>query len=315
MSRSSIVKGNFMKNGQFSGWVEQTSVSGAPYSTWGRPVPKIPNDWLDLAFYLYASESEAKSGHHTGGSGFFVGYPSSDGHVRNLYAVTNAHVIRGGFTVFRINKQSGDGYEINPTIKTDWYEHQGGDDLAVCPIRLPLEYYNFRLLSTELFVTEEKAKKLAIGAGDDVVMVGRFTGHPGQQQNIPIARFGNIAMCPTEPTMNGLGNQRNHYLVEVRSLSGFSGSPVLVYDLPFSISTDRQPAAFQQLLLGVDCGHLPEKEKYISAGIAAVIPAWRLLELLNQKELVEIRENWERECTRIEAAKTKIIPDTAQNLN
>ena len=89
----------------------------------------------------------------------------------------------------------------------------------------------------------------------------------------------------------GGGREQLSFLVECRSLSGFSGSPVF-------ISSGR---TFGSLLLGVDFGHIPllkplfnqngdplHQEEYrtdANTGIACVIPAWRILNLLNEPEL------------------------------
>lgn len=70
-----------------------------------------------------------------------------------------------------------------------------------------------------------------IGPGDDVARLGRFITHDGRQRNKPLARFGNIAMMHdnAEPIEIAPGRHQVGLLVECRSLSAFSGSPVFVY--------------------------------------------------------------------------------------
>jgi hypothetical protein len=214
--------------------------------------------------------------------------------IMHVYAVTNAHVIRDDFTVIRINKRFG-GYDILELPRSTWLEHPDGDDLAVCATVLtPL--HDFKFVTSNGCVDDERVKRHNIGVGDDVFMIGRFTGHPGEKKNLPIARFGSIAMMPSEELENALGRKRPHYLVEVRSVSGFSGSPVFIYDTPIPpLSVNVRPEKFSNFLLGIDCGHLPEHEKYLSAGIAAVVPASRLLELLEHPDLKQKREDREAE--------------------
>jgi hypothetical protein len=252
-------------------------------------VPRIGDDFLGAAIYLYRNRANARDNSSFGGSGFLVGYVDMHSKVMHIYAVTNAHVILEGFSTIRINKRFGepDILEIAPDA---WTPHPSGDDLSICPLELTA-HYDFKFVMIDGCVDEDKVRRFNIGVGDDVFMVGRFTGHPGTKKNLPIARFGNIAMVPSEEIQNFLGVKRPHYLVEVRSVSGFSGSPVFVYDAPIPPSLEHvRPERFPNLLLGIDCGHLPEHEKILSAGIAAVIPAWRLLELLEHPKVKELRE-------------------------
>lgn len=70
-----------------------------------------------------------------------------------------------------------------------------------------------------------------VGPGDDVFVVGRFINSQGKLRNIPSVRFGNIAQMPLKPIEQGrvFGEfQQESFLVEARSISGFSGSPVFL---------------------------------------------------------------------------------------
>lgn len=271
--------------------VPYRSWRGHQFSVWENPavMPRIEDKYLENPIYLYASKEDAVKGEKHGGSGFVVGIlipNSKDLFHPTVYAVTNQHVIDGGFIVIRINTYSG-GYDILETKPESWIAH-GEDDLAVCPIRPSVYEHDFRLIGTQDFVTEELVKKHNIGPGDEVFMVGRYVAHAGTKKNLPIVRFGNIAMNPNEPTANFLGKERTHFLVEARSVSGFSGSPVFVYDVPFNRAGVRAEPFFCYFL-GIDCGHLPVYEKPLSAGIAVVIPAWRITEILWRPELIEMR--------------------------
>jgi hypothetical protein len=142
-----------------------------------------------------------------------------------------------------------------------------------------------------------------MGPGDEVFMVGRFGTHEGRQRNTPVVRFGNISMMPWEPVMHPRGYTVESYLVETRSLSGFSGSPVFVYHTPHTPYPNNYPNREQGTwLLGVDWGHLPIHEKVrwkddrslvdenwivdSNSGQMAVAPVWKLQELLDQDDLV-----------------------------
>lgn len=90
------------------------------------------------------------------------------------------------------------------------------------------------------------------------------------------------------------GNPQHSFLVECRSISGYSGSPVFVHiqsdrSRPGAIVDDGQ---WRHFLLGVDCGHLPHKAKIIdkatrkpvnpdwfasyNSGLMVVVPSWSI---------------------------------------
>ncbi len=278
-----------MQNGRM---VRRYSWRGYPYSVWENPtvMPKIEDKYLENPIYFYASRDDAEKGEKQGGCGFIVGVltPGATEHFYpTVYAVTNHHVaITEAFTFIRINTNDGN-FDILETKADSWIAH-GEDDLAVCPIKPSLEKHNFRLVGMQDFLTEELQKRHNIGPGDEIFMVGRYTEHAGMKQNLPIARFGNISMSPNEPLENLLHKKTSLFLCEVRSVSGFSGSPVFVYDTPYNRSGARSEP-FYHFLLGIDCGHLPVYEEPLSAGISAIIPAWRIMEIINRPELVELR--------------------------
>jgi hypothetical protein len=53
---------------------------------------------------------------------------------------------------------------------------------------------------------------------------------PGEKQNLPIARFGQISRMPKEPIIRrgDIWDSVDAYLVECRSWGGHSGGPVLL---------------------------------------------------------------------------------------
>ena len=115
--------------------------------------------------------------------------------------------------------------------------------------------------------------------------------------------------------MHGRGYTVESFLVETRSLSGFSGSPVFVYHTlhtPYpSDFPDREEGIW---LLGVDWGHLPifenVKEKNrkddvpegwvveSNSGQMAVTPAWKLQELLDTEDLAVSRKQADDELSK-----------------
>jgi hypothetical protein len=167
-------------------------------------------------------------------------------------------------------------------------------DVAVYPYAPPLETYDYKAVHVNTFLTGEIIQQKEIGVGDEVFVTGLFAHAAGSQRNLPIVRTGNIAMMPDEVIPTDSGNIEA-YLIEARSIGGLSGSPVFV----------RQTVALGIggfYLLGLMHGHweIPTDRKNdslmgndlhgkVNMGIAIVIPAKKILEVLNHPELVEMR--------------------------
>jgi hypothetical protein len=151
--------------------------------------------------------------------------------------------------------------------------------------------------------------------GDDVFFVGRFIGHDGRQQNAPTVRFGHLALMPSRIRAPS-GRVAESFLVEGRSLPGYSGAPVFVYRMPYgAVFGDSSPGGGMQtitrpVLLGVDWVHLADYRKVLksdkktpfkdaegkelfveqNSGMMGVVPAWKLIQLLNDPEVTGMRD-------------------------
>lgn len=238
---------------------------------------------LDCSLYLYASDQAALGGHSAGGSGFLVHIPSSvNPAMGHVYGVTNRHVLDKGFHVVRLNRVGG-GFETIVTRREEWTPHPTGLDVEVRPFDVK-DRYRWNSISSSKFVNSEIMSVFNIGIGDDAFAVGRLVNHEGTQRNAPIVRFGAIALVadPDEPILTETGLQEA-FLVEFRSLSGFSGSPVFLTTTQFydgeaaqqvtayrqremgfvpptdgpKISTVSISGTHGPWLLGIDCGHIP----------------------------------------------------------
>jgi hypothetical protein len=274
-------------------------------------MPRIPDEYLDCAIYLYASEADAEGGAKTGGSGFLIGVLTRDlpTNFWFLYAITNKHVVHGGGTVIRMTTIDGEK-DILATDERQWVYHPGGDDLAACLITFDPKAYKFHFASRGSFLDKETVSDFKIGPGDDVFVVGRFVNHEGKQRNNPSVRFGCIAQMPLEPIRQD-GFDQESFLVEARSIGGYSGSPVFAH-IPRTnkgvgyVHTDFHGGNI--MLLGVDWGHINDWEPVrdasgrpvnpsnpkqmqvcVNTGMMAVVPAWKLAELLDDGPLAEQR--------------------------
>jgi hypothetical protein len=262
---------------------------------------------------MYTTVEDAESGVRFGGSGFVVGYPwSGDTNRHHIYFVTNLHVASVA-PVARVNRTAGGFMAVSIT---DWHYHPAGDDIAVAAFEEDDGLYEIAFLSPKMFVSQQVVDEYDVGPGDDVFMVSRFINQQGTQRNTPIVRQGSIAMMPGEPVKDGRGLFVEAYLVDMQSIAGHSGSPVFwhIAQMGHDPTGKRRGKPYRdQWLLGIDSGHSairtelfdenmeslkPRRFAYLNSGIAVVIPAWRLLQLLEMDELAERRAGKEADFRR-----------------
>ncbi len=244
------------------------------------------------------------------GTGFFVALQSTalQGKIF-VYFITAKHVVAGlkaaGYDPFyiRLNLKAGT-HILAETNAEDWVFHEmPAVDVAALAFGTPDEFEHRPFLLDRGAATAAVIRDHRIGIGDEVFVTGLFVSHTGARRNIPLVRVGTIAAMPEEPIDTRMGLMEA-YLIEMRSIGGLSGSPVFVYLDPF-----RHPDEGVFWLLGLIHGHWNikregeqatvleedlEQEK-VNMGIAIVPPVDRILEVLNMPEMVERREQPERE--------------------
>ena len=293
---------------------------------------RIVDAILDSVIYLYRSERAALQGDEEGGTGFLLGFPSRvHDEQLHIYAVTNSHVIAMGCPVIRLTTARGET-KLFPFRDDHWIRHPDGDDLAICPVSLPSEE-RLSVVHLMQLIEQRHIEHYRIGPGDEIFMVGRFVGAGGKQRNTPAARFGKVAQMPAEPITRGFsGHKQLSFLVELQTMSGYSGSPVFVQILPFQprpVPISDPPGYAFELpreerlwLLGIDWGHLSHSERVVDEGgkphpegwrlnsnsfMGVVVPAWKLREILRLGELEKQREEEDRRFT--EELKGGAVPD------
>ena len=136
-------------------------------------------------------------------------------------------------------------------------------------------------------------------------MIGRFVHKDGKLSNRPVARFGNISQMPPKNQIGG------KILIEVRSLGGFSGSPVFVYFKPNSTieseSVQRNQDTYMlPMLLGVNSAHTAHFAPVLghdgnpkmgggyiagNSGLAVIEPFWALQELFSTTKAFKARDD------------------------
>jgi hypothetical protein len=243
---------------------------------------------------------------------FFIGESLSEDRAIK-YIVTARHVIdqarRHGSLWMRCISPDGKRKAMYEFPVDAWWVHPT-TDVAVAPLAIALEDFGLRWLPLELLATEDWLREQDVGIGDHIVASGLFSQYPGISRDEPMMRFGRISLIPKEPLRirsNGPlpSMEFEAILAELAAWGGQSGSPAFVY---FSI--DRHLFAGAQIelkkpsprLLGLIHGHyvIPERmeitasdpsEAHIrhNSGIAIIIPAYTILEVLFTEEATEHR--------------------------
>jgi hypothetical protein len=270
-------------------------------------MPRILDQVLDCVVYLYRSFHEAHEGINVGGSGFSLAIPCEKlpTPAAHIYAVTNKHVIEAGGICVRLNTREGHKI-VMEAQKADWMPSEK-DDLAVVPLAPLPANVAMNAIHVDSLLSRATMERHKIGVGDDVVMLGRFINREGLQQNAPTARFGHISQMPGDPMQIEIAGkmeiQEEAFLCEVRSIGGYSGSPVLLLPNPVYGREGEPLPTDKGFVLGVDFCHvqnwisafddkgqeLPHVRVPLNSGMAGVIPAWRLYDLIMSRRPLEQR--------------------------
>jgi len=193
------------------------------------------------------------------GTGFLI--TKDEGQIRFQHVVTARHVIDQvalDSIWVRVNKIGG-GSELLPTKKSNWHFVDGGKDyidVAIMPCVLGTKVFDILHLDFGSDVsTPQRLPDPDTEVGDQICVVGLFTSHYGAERNVPIVRFGNVAAVPDDPILTEYGYMSG-YLVELKSLGGMSGSPVVASRSNFTaasaVDAEPEPGAY---LLGIMHGH------------------------------------------------------------
>lgn len=244
---------------------------------------------------------------------FYLGYPSTVNPAHHsFYFVGAKHSVteqHGGQQGFDINTWNA-GRVFVPR-KDKWYTHPTDEsvDVAITPFEhdptLDIHY-----VCPRQFIPRDWMKTYpdgAFGIGSEVFFPGLFSFATGDRNAIPLVRFGNIAMLPEGPIQVYSGSA-TVLLIEARSIGGISGSPVFIRPTMQLECTDLGGNKITALatgdlysFVGMVGGHYDiegdiNKAKLVSLGktgvnmgIAVVIPAFKIMEVLEHPELVAQR--------------------------
>jgi len=284
----------------------------------------VPDDLKKAVVFIYKQDGASISQYAPDGTGFLVGIPMSAQPNRGwVYLVTAKHVLHTdannpNSSLFprlyvRLNLKSGNS-ELRPMdistsgpLQTVFLHSDESVDIAVIPLRIEnLESYDIVVFPEDILTTNAELHQNQVGVGTDVFFAGMFTPYLGQKKSYPIVRFGRVAMLPEE-TVNFGGVEIQAYLIETFAFGGNSGSPVFFYQgaerTPGSIVLGAPLMKIVGLMKG--CFNDVEPIKAVqaaavgnqvvpvsvgNAGIAVVVPAYLIREVLHYPDLENRRK-------------------------
>ncbi len=260
------------------------------------------------------------------GTGFLILYPEPrEGENRGFaYVVTNKHMVRepgpdgslghGPFLksiLIRLNtKKPLVDSGVSFTYGTAPVIFDSGDlnvlvhptdpfvDLAVIPVQLDPETLDYFTVGTSLFATKALIDEKHLDESNEVVFAGLFAPYTGIHRNYPVVRHGKLAMMSDERIPWTPGVTEDLFLADVMSFGGNSGSPVFI-----RTGGDNQAIGnYEYFLLGVMQGYYSVDSQVSvqtsqvnevakeNTGIAAVVPAQKVLDILNSPRAVSKRD-------------------------
>lgn len=258
---------------------------------------RVPTDLLKSVVYLggvtnlQGDPANSTADMVFAGTGVWVSVPGANGG-SYTHLVTSKHVVddmKDCDWGIRANTKSGEA-NIIPCNDAKWVFHDDETvDIAVLPWSPPPSQIDYKLVPQATFAepgmtlwhqkTNECLER-PVEVGDEVAIVGLLKFVPGDKVNMPIARFGNLSLVPSEP-IPWKGKMVNVYLVESRSIGGLSGSPVFVEIAPETPDSEI-------FLLGIVRGHWDKGA--VNIGIGLVEPSRLIKEILNKPELAQMRK-------------------------
>lgn len=254
---------------------------------------RLPERLLHTAFLLgFKKETPQYSG-----SGFVAQVPGARGK-SHFYIVTAKHLaermeccpIIMGFSYKDGSKALLEADDVH------WYVHpteSGAVDAAITPFA-PSQWnlLGIEPVPTDLFASSEKVRGGSIGVGDEITAITEFTRFTfGEDRHMPIIRTGHLAMLPALPLPVKSFDPMEAYVGEIE---GLSGSPV--WTRPTASSGEPNPILLGllhgqwEIAAGAVRGLSAQYTSKITSGMSLIVPAHKILEVINQPELVALRE-------------------------
>lgn len=264
----------------------------------------IPKELKGCVAFIFVGPS--KDSLSPNGTAFFVRAASSGDSSAPIFLVTAKHVLQDATKRYfrrvwvRLNKRGVGAdtllVELFTKAKPLFQVHPDSTvDIAVVPSPIPIALYDHSAIAESLITTDEIFRREDMREGDDVFFTGLFTHHYGTTRNIPIVRFGKVALISQERVLWD-SVLTDLYLIETTSFGGNSGSPLFFY---FDVTRDPGFWGFEGprlFLAGIVKGYFGEPTQFRiietkgripwpiqNSGIAAVVPAHYLYDILHPK--------------------------------
>lgn len=252
-----------------------------------------------VAGFLVANEdrSHGEKGLALPGTVVFVQTPILElpGRIWHLtYAVTTLHSLltfnetrTQSKLRIRVNRSDNSGYvEVHCPFE-DWFKDEN-EDVAVLPF-IPRRSVDTESLSLHDLLGRQERQRYR--PGDEIFMSGLYSYHPGTDVIEPILRFGHLSLVPREPVSmmiqpKGPLVKREAFLIEAQAWEGQSGSPVFAYE------DNGRPGPLSMKMIGLVHGYTTVRlgkgasGPSVNAGIAIVVPAYRIVELLQRQDVM-----------------------------
>ena len=278
----------------------------------------IPPEIKNVVAFVFAKD--VKDNIVPDGTGFFVGI-KDDSKPDSFYEyfVSAKHVLQKEDpqshsktwlreVYVRLNRRDGGSDVLTlPVIlegkpKTIFVDPDFSVDLAVIPVSIDQKIYEMQFVPVEMITTEDDFKTMGIQEGSEVFFTGLFTPYVGTKRNYPVFRFGRVALLTDEKISVAAGDEESLYLIESGSYGGNSGSPVYFYigmERPNGIVLGAPIIKLAGIMKGTFLDVQPivtldTKETPVSRssmGIAIVVPAYKLHDLLFDDELKKLRHH------------------------
>ena len=230
-----------------------------------------------------------------------------------MYLVTNRHMVQPGVevgkpcevidSVMLLNRKAdathrfpyAEAIGIGGGLRW-FFSEDDSVDLAVSPITLSANIFDFTTIPTTAFVTSDQIKNNLVVEGDPVLFAGLFIQSFNELHTLePILRSGILAMRPDGLLETTINKKPGHvYLAEAHAFGGNSGSPILIDTNKFA----NIISAPSYKLLGVISGEVLENSDLslnvttsftanigANSGVSMVVPADELLKILNSSQL------------------------------
>lgn len=279
-----------------------------------------PNFQKQVVFVGWKVESaNSGSDFKPAGTGFLVSYDGV-GHLVTVRHV--AKLLDGAPFVIRLNRH-GRAVLLEVDMADWFYPENDPDeliDLAVTPINISKGAgYECVYLPSHSLLSSAAIKAECIDVGELSYIVGLFKFIQGRNQNLPIVYSVNVALMPppgeTIPSWDPHKKREDFieaYLVESRAIDGASGSPVFVRPTVTQMGVPMPNGPKKNVLwpearlhlLGVFQGAWfkpPDEtvaqtirartgDEVVPVGIGIVVPAYKLIELLESGPLKSLRK-------------------------